>query len=269
MTEEERTTNGDEQAPEETPEAAEEAASEEAAQEEASAEEAAPEEEAPAEEGAPEEEPPAEEAAGPAAEEAEEAPADEAPAEEAPAAEAGDAPAEEAEELSPKQLRKRERSQASGPPRPQRSVEERVAERAEHRSVARERRRRYRQGQRGQRGEPGVGTPPAERERPAAPKVRQGTVVASRAEKTISVRIEVVRRHPRYEKIVRRSRTIHAHDEGNEASDGDTVSVIESRPRSRTKRWRLLEIIERAPARTPVPALEEEVPTPEGEGETA
>ncbi len=60
------------------------------------------------------------------------------------------------------------------------------------------------------------------------------------------MRIEVVRRHPVYEKVVRRSATIHAHDEGNEANAGDVVRVIESRPRSRTKRWRLVEVLERA-----------------------
>ena len=76
--------------------------------------------------------------------------------------------------------------------------------------------------------------------------MRQGTVVSSKADKTITVRIEVVRRHPVYEKVVRRSATIHAHDESNDASAGDIVRVIESRPMSRTKRWRLVEVLERA-----------------------
>ena len=76
--------------------------------------------------------------------------------------------------------------------------------------------------------------------------MRQGTVVSSAAEKTITVRIEVVRRHPVYEKIVRRTATIHAHDEDNEANAGDIVRVIESRPLSRTKRWRLVDVLERA-----------------------
>ncbi|HSJ18709.1 MAG TPA: 30S ribosomal protein S17, partial [Solirubrobacterales bacterium] len=53
-------------------------------------------------------------------------------------------------------------------------------------------------------------------------------------------------RHPTYEKIVRRSNTLHAHDAGNEASEGDLVRVVETRPLSRTKRWRLVEIVERA-----------------------
>jgi small subunit ribosomal protein S17 len=76
--------------------------------------------------------------------------------------------------------------------------------------------------------------------------VRQGTVVSDKADKTITVRLEIVHRHPRYEKIVRRSATVHAHDENNDAHTGDIVRVIEARPRSRTKRWRLVEVLERA-----------------------
>jgi small subunit ribosomal protein S17 len=60
------------------------------------------------------------------------------------------------------------------------------------------------------------------------------------------VRIDMARRHRRYEKIVRSSSTLHAHDEANDAHEGDTVRVEECRPRSRTKRWRLLEVMERA-----------------------
>jgi small subunit ribosomal protein S17 len=77
-------------------------------------------------------------------------------------------------------------------------------------------------------------------------KVRQGVVVSDRAAKTIVVRIDVARRHRRYEKIVRSSSTLHAHDENDEAREGDVVRVIESRPLSRTKRWRLVEVLERA-----------------------
>ncbi|MGZ5308247.1 MAG: 30S ribosomal protein S17 [Solirubrobacterales bacterium] len=79
-----------------------------------------------------------------------------------------------------------------------------------------------------------------------ARKVRRGTVVSDKADKTITVRIDVARRHPTYEKIVRRSSTLHAHDERNEAGAGDLVQVIETRPLSRNKRWRLTEIIEKA-----------------------
>jgi len=60
------------------------------------------------------------------------------------------------------------------------------------------------------------------------------------------VRTEIARRHRRYGKIVRSTSTLHAHDESNEAHTGDTVRVEESRPLSRTKRWRLVEVLERA-----------------------
>ncbi|MBV9311204.1 MAG: 30S ribosomal protein S17 [Solirubrobacterales bacterium] len=73
-----------------------------------------------------------------------------------------------------------------------------------------------------------------------------GVVVSDRADKTITVRIDIARRHRRYKKIVRTSNTLHAHDERNDANVGDTVVVRESRPLSRTKRWRLVEVLERA-----------------------
>jgi small subunit ribosomal protein S17 len=89
------------------------------------------------------------------------------------------------------------------------------------------------------------GTPRSEHG-PGTPKVRQGIVVSDKADKTITVRIDTARRHRRYQKIVRSSSTLHAHDERNEANAGDTVRVVESRPLSRTKRWRLVEVLERA-----------------------
>ncbi|HVX31774.1 MAG TPA: 30S ribosomal protein S17 [Solirubrobacterales bacterium] len=92
---------------------------------------------------------------------------------------------------------------------------------------------------------PGTGTPPAERESNAA-KVRQGIVVSNKGDKSITVRIDIARRHPTYEKIVRRSRTLHAHDERNEAGEGDVVRVVETRPLSKTKRWRLVDVVEKA-----------------------
>jgi small subunit ribosomal protein S17 len=91
----------------------------------------------------------------------------------------------------------------------------------------------------------GTGTPAAERS-PNAAKVRQGIVVSDRGEKSITVRIDIARRHPVYEKIVRTSRTLRAHDERNEAGEGDVVRVVETRPLSKTKRWRLVEVIEKA-----------------------
>ncbi|HWD84252.1 MAG TPA: 30S ribosomal protein S17 [Solirubrobacteraceae bacterium] len=77
-------------------------------------------------------------------------------------------------------------------------------------------------------------------------KTRQGIVVSDKADKTITVRIDVARRHRRYSKIVRTSSTVHAHDESNDAHTGDIVVVRESRPLSRSKRWRLIDVLERA-----------------------
>ncbi len=91
----------------------------------------------------------------------------------------------------------------------------------------------------------GTGTPVAEKDANAA-KVRQGIVVSDKGQKSITVRVDIVRRHPTYEKVIRRSRTLHAHDERNEAGEGDTVRLVETRPLSKTKRWRLVEILEKA-----------------------
>ncbi|HSI97416.1 MAG TPA: 30S ribosomal protein S17 [Gaiellaceae bacterium] len=73
---------------------------------------------------------------------------------------------------------------------------------------------------------------------------RQGTVVSARADKTIVVRVDVVKLHPTYKKVIRRSTKLHAHDEANEAKVGDIVRIVETRPLSRMKRWRLQEIVE-------------------------
>jgi small subunit ribosomal protein S17 len=86
----------------------------------------------------------------------------------------------------------------------------------------------------------------AREHQPGVQKVRQGVVVSDKADKTITVRIDVARRHRRYEKIVRTSRTLQAHDERNDAHIGDIVIVREARPLSRSKRWRLVEVVERA-----------------------
>ena len=88
-------------------------------------------------------------------------------------------------------------------------------------------------------------TPPREHQT-GLQKTRQGIVVSDKADKTITVRIDVARRHRRYSKIVRSSSTVHAHDETNDANTGDTVVVREARPLSRTKRWRLVQVVERA-----------------------
>jgi small subunit ribosomal protein S17 len=122
----------------------------------------------------------------------------------------------------------------------------RDAERRRKAAARRHSRAKARDKARARRAEtPSVETPPVERAQ-GRPKVRQGVVVSDRADKTITVRIDVARRHRRYQKILRSSSTLHAHDERNEARTGDTVRVVESRPLSRTKRWRLTDVLERA-----------------------
>ena len=77
-------------------------------------------------------------------------------------------------------------------------------------------------------------------------KVRVGMVVSDKMDKTIVVAIQDNVRHPKYGKIIKRTVKIHAHDEQNICGLGDTVEVMETRPLSKTKRWRLVEIIEKA-----------------------
>jgi small subunit ribosomal protein S17 len=73
---------------------------------------------------------------------------------------------------------------------------------------------------------------------------RQGTVVSDKGDKTIVVKVDTIKAHPRYKKVVRRSKRFHAHDEQNAAKIGDTVKIVETRPLSKTKNWRLAEIVE-------------------------
>jgi small subunit ribosomal protein S17 len=75
---------------------------------------------------------------------------------------------------------------------------------------------------------------------------RRGVVVSSAMDKTIVVQVETVKAHPRYKKVVRRSRRFHAHDAENAANVGDVVRIVESRPLSKMKTWRLAEIVEQA-----------------------
>ena len=77
-------------------------------------------------------------------------------------------------------------------------------------------------------------------------KTRTGKVVSDKMDKTITVAIEDHVKHPLYNKIVKRTYKLKAHDENNECKMGDTVKVMETRPLSKDKRWRLVEIIERA-----------------------
>ena len=77
-------------------------------------------------------------------------------------------------------------------------------------------------------------------------KIRVGKVVSCKMDKTITVAIEDHVRHPKYKKIIKRTMKLYAHDENNACGVGDKVSVMETRPLSKMKRWRLVEIIEKA-----------------------
>ncbi len=162
---------------------------------------------------------------------------------------APDAPAEPAgPTLSAREQRSADQHSARSQ-RPARTAEERDAERRELRkakALARSRRRQQEKVKRAAAsGASYRGTPPAE-PGVSTPQLRTGKVVSAKPDKTIVVQIDHARRHRKYEKIVRSTTKLHAHDETNDAGEGDLVRVVESRPLSRTKRWKLVEVLERA-----------------------
>lgn len=155
---------------------------------------------------------------------------------------AAEAPATPSAKEQRAQQRHREASE-----RPSRTPEERQAER----NAERARKKRVRAARRvkereARRAEPKQAPMAAAEKTEGRKKVRQGIVVSDKADKTITVRVDAARRHRRYQKIVRSSTTLHVHDESNEAREGDTVRVVESRPLSRLKRWKLVEVVEKA-----------------------
>ena len=176
---------------------------------------------------------------------------EEAPAEQAPAPAAEAAPEEPQEVLAPKERRARKRAAkapaAAGP----KTVEERNAERLAARAHKAKLRRNYRERAKTKHAEARKEQTTPEPDQapehgPGRAKVRQGIVISDKADKTIVVRVDVTRRHRRYGKILRTSTKLHVHDERNDAGAGDTVRVIECRPMSRTKRWRLTDVLEKA-----------------------
>ena len=179
------------------------------AEAEPESEEPAPAEEVPADEP----EPMVAEAEGEPAAEAEEAlPADE-------PAEAEEAPAEVAAAVSGPKLKKKRPPRSE---RPKKTRPKRVPA-AERKPITRVPKPEHERGRR---------------------QERQGTVVSAASDKTIVVRVDTVKVHPRYKKVIKRSTRLHAHDEENQAKLGDVVRIIETRPLSRMKRWRLQEIVE-------------------------
>jgi ribosomal protein uS17 len=159
--------------------------------------------------------------------EVEEAPvAEEAPAvEDAPEAEeVSDTPAAEAE--APAAPVKRQRSQKHVPRSARRTRTKLVREKpATRKSITRTEKPESELGRR---------------------QERRGVVVSDKGDKTIIVKVDVIKSHPKYKKVIRRTAKFHAHDEANTAGVGDTVRIIETRPLSKTKRWRLAEIVEKA-----------------------
>ena len=83
-------------------------------------------------------------------------------------------------------------------------------------------------------------------EKQSIQRVLQGQVVSNKGDKSITVTVVRYERHPVYGKFIKRTLKCHAHDENNECSIGDTVRIVQSRPISKTKTWRLFEIVERA-----------------------
>jgi small subunit ribosomal protein S17 len=190
-------------------------------------------EETPVEAEAPAEEPEAA-AEEPAAEE----PAAEEPAAEEPAAEepAAEEPAAEAEEPAAEEPAAEEAA-----PAPQ-SEPKKKRKRLPRRLRPEKRRRRTPAG--GER-KPISRLPKPEHERGRSQE-RRGVVVSSAMDKTIVVKVDVITSHQRYKKVIRRSVKFHAHDEQNTAKVGDIVRIVETRPLSATKRWRLAEVVEAA-----------------------
>jgi small subunit ribosomal protein S17 len=189
-------------------------------------------EEAPAAEGAPAAEETSPEAPTADAETAEPKAAEPEAAEEAPAAEAdaGEEPAAEAEEPA---------AQAQRQPAPEPKKKRKRLPRALRRQRPKPVRERPAQRK------PITRVPKPESER-GRRQERRGVVVSDAMDKTIVVKVDTIKAHPRYKKVVRRSVKFHAHDEQNQAKVGDVVLIIETRPLSKTKNWRLAEVVEAA-----------------------
>jgi small subunit ribosomal protein S17 len=195
-----------------------------------------PEEETPEEPVA--EQPTAEAEEAPAAE-AEEAPAAEEPAEEA-AAGAEEAPAAEAEEAPAVE---EPVSDTAGEPAAAEAPGPKPKPKRKPRSERRQRTKRKRE--RPETRKAIIRLPKPEHAR-GRRQERRGVVVSSAMDKTIVVKVETVKAHAKYKKVIRRSRKFHAHDEQNAAKVGDVVRIVETRPLSATKNWRLVEVVEAA-----------------------
>jgi small subunit ribosomal protein S17 len=174
-----------------------------------------------------------------------EAPAEEAPAEE-PEAPAAEAETDQTPEGEPVAEATAEKEAAA-----EEFVEEpapaAAPERRKRKHVPRPQRRQRPKPKRERTGErkPIVRLPKPEHERGRSQE-RRGVVVSSAMDKTIVVKVDTLKVHPRYKKVIKRSSKFHAHDEQNQAKVGDVVRIVETRPLSKTKSWRLAEVVEAA-----------------------
>jgi small subunit ribosomal protein S17 len=155
--------------------------------------------------------------------------------------------AEPVEVLPPGERRKLAKQRKNRKAKYTGTLEERRAQRDVHRKKKAVQRRAHRAKQRDEHkaAGPREGTPATVKEE-GRKRLQQGTVVSSKTDKTITVAIDVQEAHRVYKKVVRHTKKLTAHDERNDANEGDVVRVIESRPLSKTKRWRLVEVVERA-----------------------
>ena len=158
----------------------------------------------------------------PAATEAEET---ESPEADEPAAAEAEAPAAEAETPAAPEKKQRSRKHVPRHERRQRPKPKRATSTGERQPITRLPKPEHERGRR---------------------QERRGVVVSSTMDKTIVVKVDTIKLHRRYKKVIRRSQKFHAHDEQNEANVGDVVRIIETRPLSKTKNWRLAEVVEAA-----------------------
>jgi small subunit ribosomal protein S17 len=166
------------------------------------------------------------------------APGDDAPAEEEPEAEPE--PAEQPAASDPTEVPAAAAEPAEEPPAPAEPKRKRKRlPRLQRPTRARPRRERPKDRK------PITRLPKPEHER-GRRQERRGVVVSSAMDKTIVVEVDTIKAHLRYKKVVRRSTKFHAHDERNEAKVGDIVRIVETRPLSKTKHWRLAEVVEAA-----------------------
>ena len=206
----------------------------------------------------PEEEKTDNEVTGPEAEaeaEAEEPAAEAEPVAEAAEEPSGEVPAEQAEEVAEEVTAEEE--QADEAPAEEPAAEEAPVEEppAQAQPAAKPRRKRLPRAERHRHAKPKRERPAQRRPIVRLPKPehargrrqeRRGVVVSSAMDKTIVVKVDTVKAHAKYKKVVRRSTKFHAHDEQNAAKVGDLVRIVETRPISKTKNWRLAEVLEEA-----------------------